>query len=196
MHTGTHRPVDGCPVNSINISVCILNTRRWVMEVKTVLRFPAWYIFIVLISSMIVWRCCFGHALESLDFSRNSYEKKKKKRQGLWSTMSIRNSQQDARTIGPPFSWPFPMVPSRLHCHSDNGDRRVCRPSVSCCCHSSMWLDSTSSGGVTAWTPAFRVLWDSEHILNYNAQCLKMQFKTNELLKFKHVFKAEIIQYI
>lgn len=99
-------------------------------------------------------------------------EGKKTKQQGLWSTTSVRKSQQDARTIDPPFSWPFPMVPSRLRCHSDNGDRRFFRPPVSCCSHCPMQLDSPCSGGmgVTAWILTFRILWDSEHILNYIAE--------------------------
>lgn len=69
----------------------------------------------------------------------------RKKHSASGQTMSVSHIQQEARTIDPPFSWPFPMVPSRLHCRSDNrGDGRACSPSMSCCSLSPMWLDSPS----------------------------------------------------
>lgn len=86
-------------------------------------------------------------------------------------TMSVSHIQQDAGTIDPPFSWPFPMVPSRLHCRSDN--RRACSPSMSCCSLSPMWLERPSrSEEVTGWILAtvhpvcWRVFeWDAENCL-------------------------------
>lgn len=65
-------------------------------------------------------------------------------------TMSVSHRRQDAGTIDPPFSWPFPMVPSRLHCRSDNGrDRRACSPSMSCCSGS-----STCRWDCSSWSEA------------------------------------------
>lgn len=94
------------------------------------------------------WSRCSKHAWEFLDVSRKLCENGLGVggEHGLWSTTSVMNSQQDTRTIDPPFSWPFPMVPSRLRCHSDNGDRRVRRASVSCCCHASVRSDSPYTG--------------------------------------------------
>lgn len=119
----------------------------------------------------LLWTCLgISWCLQKIIWKEGK-KQQKKPRQGLWSTTSVRKSQQDARTIDPPFSWPFPMVPSRLRCHSDNGDRRFFRPPVSCCSHYPMQSDSPCSGrgGVTAWILTFRILWDSEHILNYIA---------------------------
>lgn len=66
--------------------------------------------------------------------SQENHTKKTKQNKAYGQTMSVSHIQQDALTIDPPFSWPFPMVPSRLHCRSDNrGDRRACSPSMSCC---------------------------------------------------------------
>lgn len=80
------------------------------------------------------------------------------KSQSFGQTMSVSDIQQDAQTMVPPFSWPCPVVPSRLHSCSDNGgDRCVCRPSMSCCSHPSLWLDSPSQsqeaiGGILAFS--------------------------------------------
>lgn len=147
------------------------------------------------ISSAIDWYRCSEHAWESLDVSRKLSEnrrKKKKKRQGLWSTTSVMNSQQDAWTIDPPFSWPFPMVPSRRHCHSDNGDRRVRRPSVSCCSHSSVQLDSPSAG----FWPSAALRGPVRHWTYLKLLCAVCEdavWSLNNLLKFYCILKAELL---